>query len=69
MPSKADEVIFFEIVALKRQGLLGEIVAEHTLEMLGNEVTESRLNFTADMLSELGKLCFRTSEKIKEAVK
>lgn len=64
-----EEIVFSELIRLKREGLLGEIVADVTLEMLGNEVTESRLNFTADMLSELGKLCFRTSEKIKEAVK
>ena len=64
-----EEIVFSELIRLKREGLLGEIVADVTLEMLGNEVTESRLNFTADMLSELGELCFRTSEKIKEAVK
>lgn len=64
-----DEIVFSELIRLKREGLLGEIVAECTMEMLGNEITESRLNFTADMLSELGKLCFKTSEKIKEAVK
>lgn len=64
-----EEIVFSELIHLKREGLLGEIVAEHTMELIGNEVTESRLNFTADMLSELGKLCFKTSEKIKEAVK
>ena len=67
MLTKAEEVIFFEIVALKRRGLLGEIVAEHTIEMLGNEVTPDRLDFTSAMLAELGKMFIETSEKIKEA--
>lgn len=61
--------IFDEIIRLKREGLLGEIVAEHTLEMLGNEITTSRLNFTADMLKALGEMFLKTSDKIKEAVK
>ena len=65
----AECLVFYEIIALKGQGLLGERVAEHTLEMLGNQVTATRLNFTADMLAELGKMFIATSEKIKEIVK
>ena len=64
-----EEKLFYEIIALKRQGLLGEIVVEHTLEMLGNEVTPSRVEFTGFMLEELGKMFLKTSEKFKEAVK
>ena len=63
-----EEKLFHEIIALKRQGLLGEIIVEHTLEMLGNEVTPSRIEFTAAMLEELGKMFLKTSEKFKGAL-
>ena len=64
----AEMQVFDEIIRLKREGLLGEIVAEHTLEMLGNEITKDRLEFTSGMLKVLGDMFLKTSDKIKEAV-